>query len=1078
MYSKRIVSAALLCYIVLWLSSAFAQEPVDKVLTALRSIQDLPVSGWKIAVGSQPNAINPTFDDSQWQTADVHATDEHASWYRAQIIIPDVIAKVKTKGKKVSLIFSVNGAVEVYLNGKLAQKFPSGKGERRSVLTEAAQLSEKIAVAINAHKSDGMIRFNGGSLELDEMAEVVNSVKEYSFSLSMAKLLLKDTKEFLKEKKFALNLSQTSEDRLKLLRKVLNDAVAPLTPLADLHALENLDKKEFLQSLDASRKALEPVAKFAKEYTIHITGNAHIDAAWLWRWYETVEVCRATFAQQLDLMNEYPGYIFSQSSAAFYRWMEERYPDIFQKILQRAKDGIWELVGGTIIEPDCNLPDGESWARQLLYGKRYFAQRLSTDVKLGYTPDSFGYNWNIPQFFRNAGIEAFITQKISWNDTNEFPYHLFWWQAPDGSRVLTYFPISGYVTTLQAEQLIRDVKEFEANTGLKDVLVLYGFGDHGIGPEWTMLERAEFYRKATVFPNLVYSGIYEYLSKLPREALDRLPTWNDELYLEYHRGTYTTQAATKRGNRKNEILLTNAEKLSSLALLMGESYPQDSFHEAWWKYLFNQFHDILPGSSITPVYRDAAEFHYAVAEAAKDAAAKSLKTITSHINTSTMKDGQALVVFNPLSWERTDAVSVQLPEEIASPVVMDETGTEIPSQVTLQDNKKLLIFIAEHVPAIGFKVYEIKQGHPQKYSTSLSASNYRMENEHFLVEVNPTSGNVARIYDKLNQREVLNSEGNLLQCFEDIPTEYDAWEIKYTGKKWELNKPESVQVVESGPIRAAIRVKKNFLGTAKSKMQPTSSFPSSFFTQDIIIYNGIPRIDCQMTADWWEDHILLKVAFPLNVKSDVATYEIPYSHITRPTTRNNSWERARYEVSAHHWADLSDGNYGVSLLNDSKYGHDTEGSLMRLTLLRSPTSPDPLADRGKHSFAYALYPHEGGWQKANTVRRGHEFNNPLIAELVTSHAGDLPLSCSFVKAEPENFVLTAIKKAEDSNALILRFYECNGESATARITLPQNPKAVYETDFLEKNIGKLNLDKNIVTIPVGKNETKTIKVEF
>jgi alpha-mannosidase len=324
----------------------------------------------------------------------------------------------------------------------------------------------------------------------------------------------------------------------------------------------------------------------------------------------------------------------------------------------------------------------------------------------------------------------------------------------------------------------------------------------------------------------------------------------------------------------------------------------------------------------------------------------------------------------------------------------------------------------------------------------------------------------------------LISEGNLLQCFEDIPTEYDAWEIKYTGKKWELNKPESVQLVEGGPIRAVIRVKKNFLGTAKSNMQPTSSFPSSFFTQDIIIYNGIPRIDCQMTADWWEDHILLKVAFPLNVKSDVATYEIPYSHITRPTTRNNSWERARYEVSAHHWADLSDGNYGVSLLNDSKYGHDTEGSLMRLTLLRSPTSPDPLADRGKHSFAYALYPHEGGWQKANTVRRGHEFNNPLIAELVTSHAGDLPLSCSFVKAEPENFVLTAIKKAEDSNALILRFYECNGESATARITLPQNPKAVYETDFLEKNIGKLNLDKNIVTIPVGKNETKTIKVEF
>jgi len=1078
MHSSHTIALSFLYCLVIWISTAFSQEPVDKALTALSDIQDFPITGWKVAVGSQPNASNPTFDDSQWQSANIHSTDESEVWYRAQIIIPDVITKVKTKGRKVNLIFNVNGTVEVYLNGKLAQKFSPGRGERKIVLTEAARPGEKIAVAINAHKSDGMIRFNSGSLELDEMAEVVKSVKEYTFSLSMAKLLLKDTREFLKGKKFAIDLSRTSAERLQSLRKVLNDAVAPLASLADLHALENLDKKKFLQSLDASRKALEPVAKFAKEYTIHITGNAHIDAAWLWRWYETVEVCRATFAQQLDLMNEYPGYVFCQSSAAFYRWMEERYPEIFKKIQQRAKEGLWEAVGGTIIEPDCNLPGGESWARQLLYGKRYFAQRLSTDVKLGYTPDSFGYNWNIPQFYRKAGIDAFITQKISWNDTNEFPYHLFWWQAPDGSRVLTYFPISGYVTTVQAEQLIRDVKEFEANTGLKDVLVLYGFGDHGIGPEWTMLERAEFYKKATVFPNLVYSSIYEYLSKIPKEELSKLPTWNDELYLEYHRGTYTTQGATKRANRKNEILLTNAEKLSSLASLMGEPYPQEIFHKAWWKYLFNQFHDILPGSSITPVYRDALEFHQEVADAANDAAGKSLKIITSRINTSALKDGQPLFVFNPLSWERTDAVSVPLPEEITSPVVVDETGKEIPSQVSMQDSRKILVFIAENVPAIGFKVYSIKQGQLQKYRTSLSASNYRMENNRFIVEINPNSGNIARIYDKINKQEVLNGEGNILQCLEDIPTEFDAWEIKYTGKKLELNKPESVQLIESGPVRAVIRVKKDFLGAAKSRMQPTSNFPSSFFTQDIILYNGIPRIDCQMSADWWEEHVLLKVAFPFNVKNDVATYEIPYSHITRPTTRNNSWERARYEVSAQHWADLSDGNYGISLLNDSKYGHDTEGSLMRLTLLRSPTSPDPQADKGKHSFAYSLYPHKGGWQEANTVRRGHEFNNPLIAKFIASHTGDLPLSHSFVNAEPENIVLTAIKKAEDSNALILRFYECNGEKTTARIALPKNPKVVYETDFLEKNIGKVNFEKNIVTIPVGKNETKTIKVEF
>jgi alpha-mannosidase len=1054
--------------------SASSQEPVDKVLNLLGSLQNAPLTGWKVAVGSQPDAGQPAYDDSHWLSSDVHSTDQHEAWYRALITIPDEIAGEKSKGEQVNLVFRANGSAKVYLDGKLAQVYPSGNGERKTPLVQSAEPGKRIHVSMNLHIDNAMIRFEGGSLELEDMADIVRSVKEYSLSLNMAKRLLKDSKEYLKGKSFALDLSRTSPERLKSLRKVLNDAAS----LVDLNALKTLDKKKFLVSLDASRSALKPVADFAKEYTVYITGNAHIDAAWLWRWHETVEVCKATFAQQLDLMNEYSGYVFSQSSAAFYRWMEELYPDIFQRIQKRAKEGLWEVVGGTIIEPDCNLPGGESWARQLLYGKRYFSQKLSTDVKLGYTPDSFGYNWNLPQFFARSGIEAFITQKISWNDTNEFPYHLFWWEAPDGSRVLTYFPISGYVTTVQAEQLIRDVKEFEANTGLKDVLVLYGFGDHGIGPEWTMLNRAEFYKNATVFPNLVFSGIYQYLSKIPKETLDKLPIWRDELYLEFHRGTLTTQGAVKQANRKNEILLTNSEKLASLDWLMGTPFPEQTLTEAWWKYLFNQFHDILPGSSITPVYRDAAESHQEIAGIAKDVAEKSLMRVASHINTSTLSDGVPLLIFNPLSWDRTDIASVELPEEMTNPVVSDEGGTEIPSQISIQGKKKVLVFVAQKIPAMGYKVFKVKQGERQLHETHVSANNYRLENEYLIVEVSPRSGNISRIFDKASNREVMNGEGNILQCLEDIPTQFDAWEIKYTGKKWELNSPESITLVENGPVQAVIRVKKDFLGSAKSKMFPTSTFPSSFFTQDIILYSGIPRIDCRMNADWWEEHILLKVAFPVTVKSDLATYEIPYSHITRSTNRNNSWERARNEVSAQYWADISDGSYGVSLLNDSKYGYDIEGSMMRLTLLRSPVSPDPQADKGKHSFAYSLYPHKGSWQEANTVRRGQEFNNPLISRFLTPHAGGMELSHSFFKAEPANVVLSAMKKAEDSDALIMRLYECVGEDAKAEITLAGVPKAVYEVDLLEANLGRVSFKGNVVTVLMGKNETKTIKVQF
>jgi len=904
--------------------------------------------------------------------------------------------------------------------------------------------------------------------------EVQEKLREFRLSLEVAQLLLKDPEEWLKEKPFSINLSPTPPQKLRQLGEVLNEAASRV----DLKACSEGKWDAFLKSLDAARQILQPVADFAKEYTIYILGNAHIDMAWLWRWMETVEVCRATFSRQLGFMDVYPDYTYAQSQAWAYRWMEERYPEVFQGIQRRVRDRRWEIVGGMLVEPDCNLIGGESWVRQILYAKRYFREKFGVDVQIGWNPDSFGYNWNMPQFYRKSGIWAFITQKISWNDTNEFPYHLFWWEAPDGSRVLAYFPFTGYTGTLEVRELIEGLKQSEANTGRKDVLLLFGYGDHGGGPTQQVLDKLALYRKATVFPKVEFTLASDYLAQITPEEREKLPVWRDELYLEYHRGTYTTQAAIKKNNRKKEILLTNAEKVASLAHVLGATYPQKRLTEAWWLYLFNQFHDILPGSGIHAIYRDALESYHRVGRWGKAILEQALDYLQRRIHTKKGPKGRPLLVFNTLSWPRSGIVEVPVKPSQKGWVVLDPRGQEIPSQLVSQEDGQKLLFVAERVPALGYRVYKIRERTPQKYATGLVATAYSLENAYFRVEIDPKSGHLSRLFDKRSQREVLAAPGNVLQLFGDLPDRWDAWNIGYTGEKWELNEARAVELLESGPVRAVIRVKKDFLGKAKTQYEPTRNFPSSFFAQAITLYHNLPWVECRMEADWWEEHTLLKVAFPVNVRSRWATFEIPYAVVRRPTTRNNSWEKARFEVPALRWADLSDGTYGVSLLNESKYGYDVKGNVLRLTLLRSPTSPDPMADRGKHHFAYALYPHKGDWKTGGTVQKGWEFNVPLIAKFVPPHKGKWPLESSLIQVRPESVILAAIKKAEDSEALICRFYESSGQDASVQVTFFRAPKVAQEVDLMEQEIGAISVKGRTISFPIKKHEIKSLKVEF
>lgn len=1088
---------------------SFGQKEIQTCIQAIESLLNNDLSPWKFKQGDIPRGERIDLDDSDWALLKTgETTRSKVCWLRRVFKVPASFAGAKTEGSKISLLCRFRGVGRIegqfFINSKLSESFALEFGNRQAEIEKEFLLSAK---ASPGQKIVIAFRFdNLGKLPLLKREEAEPGtflrLREARFSIDSTREAEKLLSEFLLDLKtgFSLLDFEPKEELLPpRLRRPVSKDYQELFSSKEFLTLKNQFEKAVLgfdlealrqgnfsivkDSLSRFYRETEPIFLFSKSRTIAIAGNSHIDLAWLWRWPETVEVTKETFSTIMDNMEEYPEIIYVQSQAQAYQWMEDLYPQIFKRIKQKVKEGRWEIVGGMWAEPDCNLIDGESFIRQILYGKRYFKEKFDVDVKIGWVPDSFGYNFNIPQFLRKSGFDSFITQKISWNDTNAFPYFLFWWKGPDGSQILTYFPPTGYVGTLERLEMVEGLKSFERNTGQKNVLVLYGLGNHGGGPNREMLNRGRELQKQKLFPKIKHSSVSDYLSQLRKKNLKNLPVWNDELYLEYHRGTYTTQAETKRFNRKLEVLLSNAEKLSSLALLFGTKYPQQDIKNAWQKVLMNQFHDILPGSSINPVYRDAKEFYLEAQGLASQALLESLKEISRKIQTEGSQKGTPLLVFNPLSWERDGIVKVTLPQEFQEGVrILDEKDNEVPCQIFASDKQgKELWFFARKIPALGYKIYRVqKVNEVPSYPSSLKVSPTVVENQYFQVTLNPESGNIISIFDKLQKKEVVApaASANQLQLFEDIPDEYDAWNIQYTGRQWEVDKAEKIEIREKGPVLASIQVRKSYLGLSKARREPTSDFPSSFFSQEIILYDGLPRIDVLMDIDWWEDHVLLKVAFPVDVKSEKANYEIPFASIQRPTTRNTDWERARHEVPAIRWADLSDGEYGVSLLNESKYGYDVKDNVLRLTLLRSPLSPDPMADRGKHRFSYSLYPHKGDWREAGTVQKGYEFNSPLLALFLDSHPGEFPPSFSFFKASPSNVILTTIKKAEDRESLILRLYESEGKASEATLELFRKPKKTYELDLMENRLRSLPFKENALPLKFDKYEIKTLELVF
>jgi alpha-mannosidase len=690
----------------------------------------------------------------------------------------------------------------------------------------------------------------------------------------------------------------------------------------------------------------------------------------------------------------------------------------------------------------------------------------------------------MPQLYKLGGIDTFITQKLWWNDTTVFPHFFFNWQGVDGTTILTYLPPLSYASRLNLAEVANGVSKFEATTGLKESLILYGLGDHGGGPNREILDRVRGYGRLSLAPRFVHATPSPFLQQKRREKLD-LPLWQDELYLEYHQGTFTTQGAMKKNNRRSEALLAATEKLCSIAWLLGDPYPKQELDACWKNALTLQFHDILPGSSITPVYRDALETYQGIQQRLTLLQTRALARICQSVDPG-LSQGLEVVVFNPLSWERDDVVPGRMPGhgENDGFRLVDEAGNELAYQAGKSaDGREESCFVARKVPPLGYRVYSwipLEGVRTAGAEPGAGQGDGIMENGGLRVEIDTASGNLKSIFDKRQRREFVapGEQANKLWVYEDRPEDWDAWNIGYTGRSWELNQADKVELVSSGPVKTVYRVDKSFLGFSKEREYPSEDFPSSFFTQYITLYRGLDRLDIRTEADWWEDHLSLKASFPVAVKADKAFYEIPFAAIGRTTRFDTLWEKARYEVPALRWADLSDEKGGIALLNDCKYGHDIHGNVMKLSLLRSPTWPDPTADRGRHEFTYSLYPHAGSWSDAQVVRRGQELNQPLLSMGSMSGAGTLPFTFSFFSIDGGGVIIDAVKMAEDGSGLVFRLYEANGKAEQAALRCFLAPRAAMLTDLLEKEIAPLRIEDGAISLSFRPFEIKTVKVRF
>jgi alpha-mannosidase len=822
-----------------------------------------------------------------------------------------------------------------------------------------------------------------------------------------------------------INLAQAMPADSSLARQADNT----LAEVVSLIRAEHLD-----ETLPAARERIDRALRSGAAgtaTTAHCVGNAHIDLAWLWPIRETKRKASRTFSTVLRYMERWPGYHFLQSQAQLYEWVRQDYPALFQQIQDRVREGRWEVGGAAWVEPDCNLPSGESLVRQFLLGTRFFEKHFGIKQTYFWQPDVFGYSAALPQILRLSGLDTFFSQKISWNQYNRFPHHTFKWVGIDGTSVLSHFlPADTYIGSNLPFELRHGEENYRQSAKCPAWLQAYGWGDGGGGPTEDQIARIDLLADCAGLPRARHSRVDEFIAKIRHDEA-ALPLWYGELYLELHRGTYTSQAVVKKNNRLCERLLQDVEVMQSLAILSGRPRSEEQAREIdrlWKLVLLNQFHDILPGSSIGWVYRDAMQDYQAVQSGAA-------ALLTGAVRTST---AETWSVLNTSGRRRSELVILPADLEAKALKLQNDHGIAVQETRSLSGESERIAIIPD-VSRLSATTVHVAEKPAQ--AAKLLVDDLVLQNDHLHVVLDE-AGRVTSLIDRVTGRDAIRPGefANQLILFEDLPGNHDAWDIDlaYADKPVKITDAAEHVIVEHGPVRAAIEFRRS-IGKRSRLIQRVQLTANGKF------------VEFATRVEWHESHQFLRVEHAVDVLADYATYEIQFGHVRRPNHFNTSWDYARFEVPAQRWMDLSESGFGVTLINDCKYGHSCLGNVMGLSLLRSTKSPDPDADMGTHEFRYALLPH-GSFDPAAAVAAAESLNQPL--RILRGHS-DLASLIVSAPVEDHGIVIDSVKPAEDGHGLIIRLYECRGGRTALNLEFAAAVTGVQEVDLMERPISSL-----------------------
>lgn len=1027
----------------------FAKERVNLICNQLKGwsiVQKVHLDSMRVKEGC---FITPTEADAapgEWKNFDMgkdhwYGPDRHY-WFRTEVTVPESF-----DGKELWLRIHTglndwddgrNPQFLLFINGQVIQGLDIN---HREVFVKAnAKAGETFRMDLQSYT---------GTLH-DEFHLIVD---------------LEEHDRKLRKAYYDIAVPMYGLNRMKEDDKIRLDLETALTDTINLLDLRMPYSKEFYASVEAAEAHVQE-AIYEKmggydEVIATCIGHTHIDVAWWWTVAQTREKVVRSFATVLKFMDEYPEYRFMSSQPVLYYFLKQRYPELYAQIQQRVKEGRWETEGGMWLEADCNLTSGESLVRQFIYGKRFFREEFGQDNRILWLPDVFGYSGALPQIMKKSGVDYFMTTKLAWNQINKIPNDTFIWRGIDGSQVLTHLittlnvgqdPKENFFTTyngiLHPDAIMGGWERYQNKEINNDILVCYGYGDGGGGPTRQMLETARRMEYGVQgIPKVRQASARTYFEELETRVKDNphLETWEGEFYFEYHRGTYTSMARNKRGNRKSELLMMDLELLGVLA--DGRlPYPAEDLRCFWRDtILLNQFHDILPGSSIAEVY-EVTKKEY------EDLAAGAGKLLQERLNLLA-GEGTGVTVFNTLGFVRSGVVNLG---DVTASALRDETGKCYPVQRTADGAVAYL----ENLPSKGYKTFALWEASGE--SPFIRKDAYHLETPYYAITLDE-NGHMVSIFDKKHDRELVQAgkAANQLRLYEDKPIYFDNWDIDmyYVEKSWPVDELVSMRWSEDGPVRTTLELEYRC--------------NQSTIWQKIHFYANTPRIDFETKADWKEHQHLLKAEFPVDIHSDEATFEIQFGNVTRKVHTNTSWDKARFESCGQKWMDFSEGHYGVSLLNDCKYGHSVRDGVIGLTLIKCGVEPNPNADVEMHTFTYALFPHAGTWKEAGTVEESYQLNLPAYAV----RGGQPGTAFSYTAVEPRNVVLETVKQAENGDGVVLRMYECENARTKTVVRLPEGAQRAYLTNLLEEIQEELPIVDGKVTFMTKPFEIQTVLVK-